>query len=119
MAASMKKIVLMEGDQFNRLTAVRAAGSDRKGYQLWVFRCECGTEKILRVKTVKNEEVRSCGCLRRLLYRRMGLVQKRTFTYKGETLSQAEWGRRLGKTRERVRQLQNEGRLKDYLDKHL
>lgn len=48
------------GRKFGRLTALRVHHRDPGGRALWLFRCDCGTEKVLPPGRTK-----SCGCLRR------------------------------------------------------
>lgn len=50
------------GQKFGMLTAVRFDHSDDEG-PWWLYRCECGCEKVLRKKTVKAGYIESCGCL--------------------------------------------------------
>ena len=45
----------------NRLTQLRPAVPGRR--ELFVYRCSCGKEKILRGYEVRSGKVRSCGCL--------------------------------------------------------
>lgn len=45
------------GQKFGRLTAINYAG-DRK----WLFKCDCGKEKIIRTNDVKSGRTQSCGC---------------------------------------------------------
>jgi hypothetical protein len=46
------------GQKTNRLTLI---GQPYRGYGL--FRCECGTEKEIRITSVNFQETKSCGCL--------------------------------------------------------
>lgn len=60
----MAKIKDYTGEKFNRLTAVKFV--ERKGADyFWLFKCDCGTEKILRTRAViaPTGEIKSCGCL--------------------------------------------------------
>ena len=50
----------LTGQKFNRLTAVSPATGS-----YWLWRCECGTEKIIVSGSVKNGNTQSCGCLHR------------------------------------------------------
>ena len=34
-------------------------------HQYWLYKCECGSKKILKRKDVKQHNTRSCGCLRK------------------------------------------------------
>lgn len=57
------KQIIKKGDSFGRLTAVRFDHWDKWGCQLWLFKCDCGIEKVIRVKNVKSGNTKSCGCL--------------------------------------------------------
>jgi hypothetical protein len=58
---------LSPGMTFGRLTALRfveykeMAGDRRRSY--WLWRCDCGNEKIIQAKFVLNGSIKSCGCL--------------------------------------------------------
>jgi hypothetical protein len=51
------------GQKFGRLTAIRDAGKNARGYRLWLCRCECGAEIVKPTNLLRKN--RSCGCLRR------------------------------------------------------
>lgn len=55
------------GQRFNRLTAVGYAGhEDGPGRKLlWHFRCDCGTEVVVRCESVRGGYTKSCGCQKR------------------------------------------------------
>jgi hypothetical protein len=52
---------LQSGDCFNMLTAIQKA--ERSGH--WLWRCQCGTEKVIRSDRVRSGYTKSCGCARR------------------------------------------------------
>jgi len=52
----------MEGQKFNRLTAVTREKKDKHQRWLWRFRCECGNEIVALLSTVKSGHTKSCGC---------------------------------------------------------
>ena len=56
----MKRIDF-SGKQFGKLTALRF--SHNNGNTYWLFKCDCGNEKVIRVQHVKNKKIISCGCL--------------------------------------------------------
>ena len=58
MKSSIKK-----GDKYNRLTAIKFSHKNKKYNQYWLFECDCGNKRIIRVGSVKNEDTKSCGCL--------------------------------------------------------
>ena len=57
------------GKKFGKLTAIRL---DHKGknkslqsVQYWLFKCDCGKEKIIKKQNVLNGNTKSCGCIHR------------------------------------------------------
>lgn len=52
----------LTGQVFSRLTVINYAYS-RNGRTYWHCRCECGNEKNIMGKELKNGNIRSCGCL--------------------------------------------------------
>ena len=57
------RTIIKKGDKYGMLTAIKFSHRDRYGYQHWLFLCECGTEKVANVGSVKNRHTKSCGCL--------------------------------------------------------
>lgn len=56
------KQIIKKGDKFGRLTAIRFVEM-RGTNQCWLFKCDCGKEKIIKVWNVKTGHTKSCGCL--------------------------------------------------------
>ena len=56
---------MLKGDKFNRLTAIKFDHKDKGYNQFWIFRCDCGNEKIIKVSHFKSGDTKSCGCLQR------------------------------------------------------
>lgn len=54
------------GKKHNKLTAVEFACRKGKVY-FWLFRCDCGNEKVIGRQYVVNGNTKSCGCLRKKL----------------------------------------------------
>jgi len=48
---------------FGRLTVLRKVGSDSKRRSLWLCRCKCGAEAIMRKDALTTGHAKSCGCL--------------------------------------------------------
>lgn len=48
--------------RFGRLVAISFQHRDKNGY-LWLFKCDCGKEKLIRNTPVISGVVKSCGCL--------------------------------------------------------
>ena len=57
------KSVFEIGDKYGRLTIQEYAGKAKNGSTLVKCVCDCGTEKIVRLCSLKKGEIRSCGCL--------------------------------------------------------
>lgn len=57
----------LESKTFNRLTVLRrhTKPRDKNGKSLWICRCSCGTEKIIRGGDIHTGATQSCGCLAR------------------------------------------------------
>ena len=59
------RISVESGMKFGMLTAIKEAGRDKKGESLWLFRCDCGAEKIMNRYRVVSGGAKSCGCQKR------------------------------------------------------
>lgn len=74
------------GERFGRLTATNLVRVDDKGRHDWAFVCECGTECVKDIKSVRSGHTSSCGCLVRdaLIDRntKHGLSRKYPQTYR-------------------------------------
>lgn len=51
----------MKGKIFGRLTCLEYSHTGNGG-AYWLFRCECGNEKIINASVVRQRKVVSCGC---------------------------------------------------------
>lgn len=58
------------GDRFSRLVILRQ--SKREGEPRWICRCDCGDEKEILDRSLKNGHTRSCGCIHRERAVRLG-----------------------------------------------
>ncbi len=67
----------LTGLRFGRLVAVNNIGKNKNGSYKWVFRCDCGNEKIINTSDIGTGRVNSCGCLKKELLRK-------TYTRHGE-----------------------------------
>ena len=50
------------GQKFNFLTAIKYVGRDKGTNSLWLFKCDCGNEKVIMLQNVTRNNVKSCGC---------------------------------------------------------
>lgn len=55
----------LTGQKFNRLTVVERRGSNKEQRPLWLCRCDCGSEKLISGKSLRNGHAQSCGCYNR------------------------------------------------------
>lgn len=60
----MGKIKDITGKKFGRLTAIKFDHRNNTKYY-WLFRCDCGKEKVLSTSNIIWGDVKSCGCLLR------------------------------------------------------
>lgn len=52
----------LTGQTFNHLTAIKYVGLDKQNKSLWLFKCDCGNEKVIRGTNVTTGHIKSCGC---------------------------------------------------------
>jgi len=57
-----KKSEDISGKKFGKLTAMKFVKSDKNNTIYWLFRCDCGNEKICKKGSVKAGYITSCGC---------------------------------------------------------
>lgn len=50
------------GMQFGRLTVLEMVGRDKHSNVMWLCRCECGQETVVRAANLISAAVISCGC---------------------------------------------------------
>ena len=70
----MKKLQL-KGQRFGRLMVIEESGRAAEGTVLWICKCECGNFTIVRGRSLKKGNTKSCGCLRK------DTVRKRSITH--------------------------------------
>src|SRR5690348_446787 len=58
------------GQRFERLVAIQFSHKDERSQNYWVFRCDCGSLKIIRKPDVTSGRTKSCGCYGREQSRR-------------------------------------------------
>lgn len=55
------ELIDLTGQKFGKLTALYFC-KRRKAESLWMWKCECGNEKIIAAGNIKNGSTISCGC---------------------------------------------------------
>lgn len=54
---------IIKGQRFGRLTVIEQSETKKKR-SYWLCKCDCGKEKALMGKTLRNGRTKSCGCYR-------------------------------------------------------
>lgn len=67
----------LSGRRFDRLVAVRRAGSNAHGQALWLCSCLCGGQVMVVAAKLMSGHTRSCGCIKVERFRKLGLRPKR------------------------------------------
>lgn len=60
----MSKFIDLTEKRFDRLLVIKRMGSNKHGKSMWLCLCDCGKEKIIRNDHIKNNIIKSCGCLK-------------------------------------------------------
>lgn len=67
----MAKALNLIGQKFGRLTVIDRLENTKNGQTRWLCKCECGNEISVQGNNLKNQHVKSCGCLNKeLTYQR-------------------------------------------------
>ena len=53
----------LAGKRYGRLNVIADAGRSLDGRVMWLCRCDCGSEKVIRGSDIKIGKTLSCGCL--------------------------------------------------------
>lgn len=59
----MKKPIDLTGKKFGRLTVTARAKNSKDGRTMWHCICDCGAERVVSGKSLRNGHTQSCGCL--------------------------------------------------------
>ena len=57
----MKRLEL-SGQRFGHLLVIECVGS-RKGHTQWLCECDCGKKKVVDGRKLKEQQIKSCGCM--------------------------------------------------------
>jgi len=50
------------GKEFNSLRVIAFSHKDQYGSLMWLCRCQCGRETVVRSTALKRGDIKSCGC---------------------------------------------------------
>lgn len=59
----MKQYHIKPKEKFNRLTAIKLSHIGKHNRSYFLFRCDCGVERVILGSLVKSGNTKSCGCL--------------------------------------------------------
>lgn len=66
----MAKVDDLTGQRFGQLMVVKRVENGKHGDAMWLCRCDCGNEKIVRAGDLRRlKGTKSCGCLARCIRR--------------------------------------------------
>lgn len=60
-----RKRIDITGQKFGRLTAIKLDSADPGQVSRWLFKCECGNERVIRIDSVTTGNAQSCGCYKK------------------------------------------------------
>lgn len=55
----------LTGNRFGRFEVLNRVDNSKDGRTMWLCRCDCGNERIVSGKCLRNGHTQSCGCLAR------------------------------------------------------
>ena len=58
----MRKFQDLTGQKFGRLTVIKRIKNDKHNHIMYLCKCDCSNEKIVRSSHLKSGAVQSCGC---------------------------------------------------------
>lgn len=61
----MSRLIDLTGQRFGRLTVIEKADAKNSNTNaVWICKCDCGNEIVVRSTTLRKGESKSCGCFR-------------------------------------------------------
>lgn len=60
----MARFIDLTGKRFNSLMVLRMDPKRIDGNAMWICRCDCGNETKVRTAYLKNDNTKSCGCIK-------------------------------------------------------
>ena len=70
----------LTGKTFGYYTVISRAPNDKHGSAMWLCRCKCGTEKVVRGSSLVSGVVQSCGCYHKEVVASNGTTHRGTHT---------------------------------------
>lgn len=70
----MPKPIDLTGQRFNKLTVIKRMKNNKDGRAMWLCKCDCGNERIILGKSLRNGHTQSCGCLNKEINSQRSLI---------------------------------------------
>ncbi len=61
---NINDMIDLTGQKFDRLAVIRRDKNTKRDQTTWLCLCDCGQTKIIRGDHLRNNTIKSCGCLR-------------------------------------------------------
>lgn len=68
MEQSLSVTELVEGNRFGRWLLLSSRYDAAKEYTMWLCRCDCGTEREVQARNLRNGQSTSCGCYKNEIF---------------------------------------------------
>lgn len=72
----MPKPIDLTGKKFGRLSVIERVSNSKDGRTMWKCRCDCGNERIIMGKSLRNGHTQSCGCLNKEIVSNNSLIDR-------------------------------------------
>lgn len=72
----MPKPIDLTGKRFGRFTVLSRTENNKDGRAMWLCKCDCGNERIVVGKSLRNGHTQSCGCLNKDIVRDKSLIDR-------------------------------------------
>lgn len=59
----MSRLIDLTSKRFDRLVVIKLVGRNKQRNCNWLCMCDCGKEKVVSSRYLRNGDTRSCGCL--------------------------------------------------------
>lgn len=76
----MPNLIDLENKRFYRLVAIERSDNDRHGNTMWLCRCDCGKNIIIRGSCLRSGLYKSCGCYNKDIHTTHGKRRTRLYT---------------------------------------
>lgn len=75
----MGKFIDLTGQKFGRLTVIKRVENKGKN-TYWLCKCDCGNIKSVRVDSLKNGSIKSCGCYQKEMIKKCHTIHNKCHT---------------------------------------